>query len=78
LQPVVRIRGRRLQKLREDLFAREPLCRNCRRRAAVIRDHVVPLAEGGTDTEDNTQGLCQSCSDVKSHREANRGREVTR
>lgn len=41
---------------------------------AVIRDHVVPLAEGGPDVRENTQPLCQACSDAKTAREAKRGR----
>lgn len=72
-----RIRGRRLQTLRAALFASEPLCRTClidgRTTPATIRDHVIPLAEGGTDTEDNVQPLCQDCSDIKTQAESMRG-----
>ena len=53
------IRGRTLQRERERLFAEQPLCVLCERAgrvsAATIRDHVVPLAEGGEDTQENTQ-----------------------
>jgi 5-methylcytosine-specific restriction protein A len=74
----VRMRGRRLQAARAALFAREPLCRECvragRTRLATIRDHVVPLAEGGVDDETNEQPLCQDCSDLKTHEESKRGR----
>jgi 5-methylcytosine-specific restriction endonuclease McrA len=42
--------------------------------ASTIRDHVINLAEGGQDTEDNVQALCQACSDAKTQREAERGR----
>lgn len=62
-----RIRGRRLQTLRKRQFDKQPICQICLPKGfitlAVIRDHVIPLAEGGTDTDDNTQSLCQSCSD---------------
>lgn len=72
-----RIRGRALQRLRLRLFARAPWCVHCladgRQRAAVIRDHTVPLAEGGLDDETNEQGLCQDCSDAKTRAEATRG-----
>jgi 5-methylcytosine-specific restriction protein A len=72
-----RIRGRKLQALRADLFNREPLCRECvkagRTRAATIRDHILPLAEGGTDDGDNIQPLCQACSDTKTQQESRRG-----
>jgi 5-methylcytosine-specific restriction protein A len=40
---------------------------------ATIRDHVIPLAEGGRDDESNVQPLCQACSDAKSQRESKRG-----
>ena len=72
-----RIRGGKLQHLRARLFDRHPLCVACeadgRVTIATIRDHVVPLAEGGRDDEANTQGLCASCHDAKSQREAQRG-----
>jgi 5-methylcytosine-specific restriction enzyme A len=79
-QPVTRIRGRRLQRVRARLFAEQPLCVMCLAQRpevislAVIRDHVIPLAEGGADDETNEQPLCQACSDAKSSREATRGR----
>lgn len=73
----LRIRGRALQALRAQLFRREPLCRICvqagRTTAATIRDHIVPLAEGGLDIEANTQPLCQDCSDTKTKAESARG-----
>ena len=40
---------------------------------ATIRDHVVPLAEGGEDDEENVQPLCQDCSDAKTREESKRG-----
>ncbi|GAB2913818.1 HNH endonuclease [Paralcaligenes ginsengisoli] len=68
-----RITGRKLQRLREELFAQEPLCVACikagRIRLATQRDHIVPLFEGGADDESNTQGLCDDCHDVKSQAE---------
>jgi 5-methylcytosine-specific restriction protein A len=45
-----------------------------KRTLATIRDHIVPLAEGGQDTETNAQPLCQACSDTKTYAEAQRGR----
>jgi 5-methylcytosine-specific restriction enzyme A len=69
-----RLRGRALQAARAALFAREPLCRGCGRALATIRDHVVPLAEGGQEVESNIQPLCQGCSDAKTQRESARGR----
>lgn len=79
-QNVHRMRGRALQRARAALFAREPLCRICRAAgrvsAAVIRDHIVPLAEGGQDADYNVQPLCQTCSDAKTQRESARGRGI--
>lgn len=75
-----RITGRRLQRMREALFARKPLCAECQRNDRVTlatqRDHIVPLAEGGADDETNEQGLCDDCHDAKS--EAERARGVAR
>jgi 5-methylcytosine-specific restriction protein A len=71
------IRGRKLQRLRAQLFTRSPLCVGClhsgRTTIATIRDHVIPLAEGGSDTEANVQALCVACHEEKTQSEANRG-----
>jgi 5-methylcytosine-specific restriction protein A len=65
--------GRWLQRARERLFARDPLCAECRRQnrvaVATQRDHIVPLSEGGTDDDENIQGLCDACHEAKSARE---------
>ena len=75
---VVRIRGRKLQRERNRLFNANPLCVECLKvgitRAATQRDHVVPLAFGGTDTDDNIQALCQECHDKKTNKESQRGK----
>lgn len=64
-QEVVRIRGRRLARIREQHFRANPLCVRCeakgRVRLATELDHKVALANGGTDTDDNRQGLCADC-----------------
>ena len=73
-----RVSGRKLQKQRNDLFCREPLCRCCDAKGfialAVIRDHITPLGEGGTDDDANVQPLCQACSDEKTAQESMRAR----
>ena len=33
-------------------------------------DHIIPLALGGTDHEENLQTLCYSCNNEKGHRVA--------
>jgi 5-methylcytosine-specific restriction protein A len=76
---VTRLRGHKLQVARAALFRRQPLCVMClaegRTTAATIRDHIIPLAEGGAECESNTQGLCQAHSDTKTRCEAKRGRQ---
>lgn len=71
-------KGRTLQRERKRLFDAEPLCAEClkvgRDSVAVIRDHIIPLAEGGQDIPSNTQGLCESCNKIKTQKEAQRGR----
>lgn len=71
------VTGFKLQKARESLFKREPLCRPCKAQGfvkiATIRDHIIPLAEGGEDTEGNTQPICADCHKHKTHEESKRG-----
>ena len=74
---VPRLAGRANQARRQRVFARNPLCVRClqqdRVSLATIADHIINLQEGGVDDETNLQGLCQACSDVKTHEEATRG-----
>lgn len=67
--PASRIRGRRLQRIRADHFRLHPLCVRCVERgivrAATQLDHRVALVNGGTDTPDNRQGLCDDCHETK-------------
>ena len=71
---VERMRGGKLQRARALLFGAHPLCAMCGVRLAEIRDHVVPLAEGGRDEPGNVQALCLDCSNAKTKMEAQRGR----
>lgn len=64
-----RIRGRRLQAIREHHLRLHPLCVHCMA-AGVVRegtqvDHVVALVNGGEDIEQNRQTLCDECHKVK-------------
>jgi 5-methylcytosine-specific restriction protein A len=47
----------------------EPLCRDCDAqgiiRLSVVPDHIVPLARGGTDTDDNIRCLCAACHKIR-------------
>jgi 5-methylcytosine-specific restriction protein A len=66
-----------LDRRRQRLFAEQPLCVVCLTigivERATIRDHIVPLAEGGADTEANTQPLCANCHRQKTQAEQTRG-----
>jgi 5-methylcytosine-specific restriction protein A len=57
-----RLRGRRAVEQRRRRLTNEPLCRDCKAkgfvRAADVIDHIVPLAKGGPDTDENCQSLC--------------------
>jgi 5-methylcytosine-specific restriction endonuclease McrA len=60
-----RIRGRKLQQIRERHKRINPLCAECLKAdPPVIRawdelDHHIALAHNGTDTDDNRVGLCR-------------------
>lgn len=63
-----RIRGRKGQEQRARRMQRtNGLCERCdakgKTRAASVVDHVVPLAHGGDDTDENTRNLCKTCHD---------------
>jgi len=80
LKDTPRLRGRKLQRERNRLFDLNPLCVEClkigRTTAATQRDHIVPLAEGGLDTPENTQGLCDECHNKKTQEESKRGKKI--
>lgn len=68
-----RIRGRQGMAIRAAFLQAHPLCRECeqrdRVRAALIVDHIVPLALGGADTDANKQSLCLACNREKTARD---------
>ena len=68
-----RLTGRKLQRLRRYVFARNPLCVLCEARGftrpAVELDHITPISQGGSDRLDNLQGLCRACHDSKTRRD---------
>ena len=41
---------------------------------AGVCDHKVPLAQGGTDDDENLQTICQSCDKEKTFHESRMGR----
>lgn len=73
----VRLRGRKLQQAREELLKRSPCCAKCHRAlslSSMERDHIVNLADGGTDDDSNVQALCIPCHQAKTQSESNRAR----
>jgi hypothetical protein len=59
---VERKRGRAGQEQRRRRLRLHPVCAECKKRGIIrptkIIDHVTPLALGGSDEDENTQGLC--------------------
>ena len=71
---VPRMTGRALQRERERLFRLQPICAICGQAPSTVRDHIISLLEGGTDTRENAQGVCKRCHNRKTGQEAQRGR----
>ena len=75
--------GRQHAKLRAQLLRSEPLCRLClaktppRVTAAVIADHITPIANGGAIHDiSNLQPVCHECHSEKTLRD--QGKRVKR
>lgn len=77
--------GRPWRRQRARIFERDDyLCQIHLRRGEIrpvtlhgkyagVCDHIIPLAEGGTDDDDNLQTICQECDKEKTAAEAARG-----
>jgi 5-methylcytosine-specific restriction endonuclease McrA len=68
---VKRIRGGRLDKIRQRVMLRDLYtCRMCGRVTAHGEvDHVTPLGDGGQETDANRQYLCRDCHHKKTELE---------
>ena len=66
---VDRPRGRIAVDDRERRLRAEPYCRDCAqkgiKRLAVEVDHIIALADGGTDDDDNVRSLCKPCHTIR-------------
>jgi 5-methylcytosine-specific restriction protein A len=64
-----RIQGRAGMELRKRRLAAQPLCEDCLDQGKITEaktpDHIIPLAQGGTDTDDNIRCLCQPCHEKR-------------
>ena len=68
---VERVRGYTLTKIRARIMLRDNYtCRMCGRVTVHGEvDHIVPLAVGGGNNEENLQYLCKPCHKLKSDKE---------
>jgi len=68
---VKRVRGWRLQQIRERILLRDDYeCAVCGRASADLEvDHIMPLHMGGAESDENRQLLCAECHKAKSERE---------
>jgi len=59
-------------RLRHEVFKKDNYkCKECgkgKEETTLHCDHILPVAQGGTDELDNLQTLCQSCNFAKSNR----------
>jgi len=72
-----RIRGSKGVAIRKRRLARSKgLCEHCLKvgkvRLATIVNHIIPLAHGGEDVDENTENLCKSCDDIVTAEHFNR------
>ena len=80
-----RIRGRKLQAINRRLLGQQPLCVWCLEgkcqhpkndgicfKESTVTDHIVALVNGGADTDENRQRLCDDCHEVKTAQDLGR------
>lgn len=64
----------RRPKTRARRLKKSPLCVECLKlgitKATEEIDHIIPLEQGGPDTDENTQGLCVEHNRAKRNRES--------
>jgi 5-methylcytosine-specific restriction protein A len=57
----------RWQRVRIQIIYRDPLCCICKMAASEMVDHIIPARDYAGDffDEENLQGLCKACHDIK-------------
>lgn len=76
IRPSPRRRRRRLSGWEEQKRAHRVLrrdnyiCHVCGEQRATIADHVLPVAQGGSDDESNMKGICSRCNKKKTGKES--------
>lgn len=60
--------------LLRDRYRCQPCKRAGKRTRAHTADHIIPVAEGGSEDLSNLEAICNPCHDTKSKEEARRGR----
>lgn len=78
---VRQLTGRPWRRLREQIMRRDTyLCQTCKRSGRVKEadqvDHIVALANGGTDKPDNLEAICAECHVQKTRMDSGRTRKV--
>ena len=60
-------------RLQRATIRNHPYCQHCGTTQNLETDHIIPLAEGGTNHPNNLQVLCHTCHQYKTRQEATRG-----
>lgn len=60
-------------QIRKRIMARDPICVRCKRKGLASEtkevDHIIPLSLGGSNKDDNLQGLCIPCHEEKTNQD---------
>ena len=65
--------GRSWKRIRDRYARKHPLCERCLAEGRYVAveevHHIVPISQGGTNSEDNLMSLCRSCHQKIHHNE---------
>ena len=67
--------GHSWRKLRDHILHRDSFtCKECERNGRLTQayavDHIIPKAQGGTDSEQNLEAICYKCHKIKTQKES--------